>query len=315
VDTSLDRGVDTSLGVDTFARFGHLDSLWTLESHWKRYGITSESLDFTARLVGSRGSTAIILGRYVDDCIPWYKDGNVVMVSVNTSRNADMKVRYGRAVGMILYVQRQTHPEISFTVRELCKFTSNPGPKIWTALERALRFLKGHKSLCIKCTKPTVASSPVELSAYCDSDSGNDEETRRSVTGYVTFTGGGPISWRCEGQGKTALSTAEAEYIAAAEASREIKHMVNVLEDLEESQGPVPLFEDNESCISWAQGRGKLEKRKHIDIKYLFIQDCVEDQLIEMKSIASSDQVADILTKGLAKEQFNHLLGKLLCRL
>jgi hypothetical protein len=231
------------------------------------------------------------------------------------AEHADMKVRYGRGVGMILYVQRQTHPEISYAVRELCKYTSNPGPKMWTAFLRVLRFLKVHKTLCIKYTKPTAASSTVQLSAFCDSDFANDVVSRRSVTGWVTFLLGGPISWRCEGQDKTALSTAEAEYIAACEAAREVKHLVNLLEDLEESQGPVPLFEDNESCISWTKGRGKLEKRKHIDIKYHFIQDCVEDQLIEMKSIASTDQAADILTKGLAKEQFNHQLGMLLCRL
>jgi hypothetical protein len=229
--------------------------------------------------------------------------------------HADMKVRYGRGVGMLLYVQRNTHPELSYSVRELCKYTANPGPKMWTAFQRVLRFLKGNKSACIKYSKPADAATPVQLSAYCDSDFANDKVTRRSVTGYVTVLCGGPLSWRSEGQAKTAQSTAEAEYIAASEACREIKYLVIVLEDLEENQGPVSLFEDNESCISWAKGRGKPDKRKHIDIKYHFIQECVEDQLIEMTSIASADQLADILTKGLAKEQFNFLQSKLLCRL
>ena len=116
--------------------------------------------------------------------------------------HADLKVRYDRGVGMALYVQRMTRPDISYPVRELCKFTGNPGKKHEQALLRLFRFLKGSKSLGI-----TYSKSPgrAQLSAYCDSDFANDKESRRSVTGWVTFLCGGPISWKSESQSRTAL--------------------------------------------------------------------------------------------------------------
>jgi hypothetical protein len=67
------------------------------------------------------------------------------------------------------------------------------------------------------------------LEVYCDSDYAVDKETRRSVTGYVIFMDGNPISWRSKGQKNVTFSTTETAYVALSEATRELKFIHQIL--------------------------------------------------------------------------------------
>lgn len=101
-----------------------------------------------------------------------------------------------------------------------------------------------------------------------------------------------------------ALSSTEAEYVALASAATELVWMRNLLHDLNvKVDGPTVIFEDNQSCIQlldkWEHCR-----LKHIDVKYNFVRDLFTKQIIRVKYVPSKEQVADIFTKGLSREQF-----------
>ena len=63
----------------------------------------------------------------------------------------------------------------------------------------------------------------MKLNAFSDADWAGDVNTRRSTTGYVVMLNNGAIAWRSKRQVTVALSTTEAEYMALAEATKELK--------------------------------------------------------------------------------------------
>lgn len=67
---------------------------------------------------------------------------------------------------------------------------------------------------------------------------------------------------------------------------------------------PTTIYEDNQSSIRVAEEPREHKRMKHIDVKYHFIREAISDKEIELESIPSADQIADIMTKGLGKNLF-----------
>ena len=72
-------------------------------------------------------------------------------------------------------------------------------------------------------------------------------------------------------------------------------------------QEATTLFEDNQSAISMTKNPQFHGRSKHISIKYHFIRDQVEKGAVELKYCPTKEMVADMMTKGLPKEQFMKL--------
>ncbi len=84
------------------------------------------------------------------------------------------------------------------------------------------------------------------LWGWVDADWSGDTDTRRSHTGFVLMFNDGPISWKFPRQDSVALSTSEAEYMAASEGGKEVVYIRDILQDFGFAQhGPTDLFEDN----------------------------------------------------------------------
>lgn len=105
-----------------------------------------------------------------------------------------------------------------------------------------------------------------------------------------------------------ALSTAEVEYVSASEATAQAIWLRFVLDDFGEMQADAtPLFCDNMSAISMAKNPVFHQKTRHINRRYHFIRESMNEGLINMKFCPSEEQLADIFTKALPKERFNQL--------
>lgn len=128
------------------------------------------------------------------------------------------EVPYQQAVGSLIFAACVTRPDIMFAVVNVSKFSNNPKMEYWKAVKRILRYLKGTSShgITYKCNGNN------QIIGYCDADYANDEETRKSITGLTTILAGGPIGWASRRQNIVTQSTAEAEYIAGADATKEI---------------------------------------------------------------------------------------------
>ncbi|KAJ0394166.1 hypothetical protein ATCC90586_002222 [Pythium insidiosum] len=130
---------------------------------------------------------------------------------------------------------------------------------------------------------PAISSRANDLVVYTDADYANDENDRRSISGYVTLLNGATIFYGSRKQGINALSTMEAEYIAMSEGVRDVL------------------------CKP-----GKHRHSKHIDNKYHFVRLLQVDGRIVVSHVGTNDMIADIMTKGLARvkfERFRDLLG------
>jgi hypothetical protein len=118
------------------------------------------------------------------------------------------------------------------------------------------------------------------------------------------------ISWLRRKQTSVALSTSEAEYIAASVASREavwLRKLLAGIFDLELE--PTLIHCDNQSCVKLTENPVFHDRSKHIEIKYHYIRDMV--QRVELQYISTDEQIADILTKPLSRVKYEYFMDKL----
>lgn len=107
----------------------------------------------------------------------------------------------------------------------------------------------------------------MELVCYSDADYAGDVVDRKSTSGYVCMLGGATVCWRSERQSVVATSTTEAEYVAAAEAVKEIIWARRMVEELVESINIPVLHLDNHSAIKLIENPVFHRRTKHIDVR------------------------------------------------
>ncbi len=218
------------------------------------------------------------------------------------------KTAYQRLVGSLLYAAVVTRPDVAHAVSYVCRFTSEPTQQHWVAAKRILRYLKGTITLGLVYTK----QKHQELIGYVDADWGGDRVTRRSTTGYVFVMGGAAVSWLSKRQPIVTLSSTEAEYVALASATTQTVWLRRLLRDLgAEPTKPTLIYEDNQGCIALTKNPVGHKRSKHIDIKYHYAREQVEMGIVRLQYIESKEQVADVFTKALTRDNYNNLRRRL----
>ena len=121
------------------------------------------------------------------------------------------------------------------------------------------------------------------------------------------------ICWRSRKQSVPVDSITEVEYVAAAQATKEIIWIRKILEDLQEKQkASTPLFVDNSSAIQLTRNPKFHDRTKHINTKYNLIRHHVKAKIIHLTYFPTLEQITDIFTKALGLEKFKNfrsLLG------
>ena len=147
------------------------------------------------------------------------------------------------------------------------------------------------------------------LQGYVDSDMAGDKDSRRSTTGYVFTIGGTVVSWISKLQKVVALSTTEVEYVVATKASKEMIWLQRFMEKLGKKQENNRLYCDSESAIHIAKNSAFHLKTKHIQLKCHFIQSTLEDGHLKLEKIHTSQNPANMLTKGVTREKLSSFLA------
>ena len=145
------------------------------------------------------------------------------------------RVSYASAVGSLMYAMVCTRPDIAFAVGTVSRYMGNPGREHWEAVKWILRYLKGTSNVCLR-----YGSGKPVLEGFTDSDMSGDVDSSRSTSGYVMTYSGGAVSWKSRLQKTVALSTTEAEYMAAVEAGKELIWMRDFLTELGMKTRKVP---------------------------------------------------------------------------
>ncbi|TPX55413.1 DNA-directed DNA polymerase [Spizellomyces sp. 'palustris'] len=153
-----------------------------------------------------------------------------------------------------------------------------------------------------------------DLEAYSDADWGGDLSDRKSTSGWLLKLSGGAIARKSSKQRCTALSTVEAEYIAASDCAREVIWMRNLLAELgflEVKQHPTMLKMDNNGTMELAKNTLILQRTKHIDIRYHFLREHIKSGKISVKRCPTQQLTADVLTKAIPAPRFAQCCAEL----
>ena len=208
---------------------------------------------------------------------------------------------YQAVIGSLNYAAICTRPDLSTAVGILSKFMQNPSNEHWVGVKRVLRYVQGTLNYGLVYQQ----STEFQLEAYSDSDWAGCVETRKSTSGHVCRLGNNTISWRSKKQPIVALSSTEAEYIALCAATQEVVWMRRLLEGVAHAQvGATVVHEDNQGAMSLSRNPKDHARTKHIDVKYHYVREAVEKEIICVKYLPTADMLADALTKGLAKPKF-----------
>ena len=204
---------------------------------------------------------------------------------------------YRSVIGSLRYLIH-TRPDITYPVGIVSRFMEKPTQTHWTAVKQILRY--GRRSLSYGCCYARGGADG--LLGYSDSDHAGDVSDRKSTSGQVFFFGGNPISWTSQKQKSVAISSCEAEYVAAAAATCQGLWLSRLLAEMR-GEEPVKfkLMVDNKSAIALAKNPIHHDRSKHIDVKYHFIRECVEEGQLELDHVRTLDQLADMLTKALGR--------------
>lgn len=235
-------------------------------------------------------------------CNP-YKTPMEPRLKLSTSSTAAVVdvTEYRSIVGSLRYLVH-TQPDIAFAVGYVSRFMEKPTSEHLTAVKCIMCYIAG--SIDYGCHyKRTRAER--KLLGYSDADMAGDPDTRKSTTGVLFFYGSCLVSWQSQKQKVVALSSCEAEYIAATTAACQGIWLAQLLSELRSEQRKSFILKmDSQSAIALNKNPIFHERRKHIDTRFHFIRECIGDGKMDVEHVRTEEQLADILTKPLGHDKF-----------
>ncbi|GKA61744.1 hypothetical protein Tco_0761263 [Tanacetum coccineum] len=193
---------------------------------------------------------------------------------------------YRGMIGSLMYLT-SSRPDLNYVVCLCARYQAKPTEKHLQAVKRIFQYLNGTIHMGLWYSKDTDMS----LTAYADADHAGCQDTRRSTSGSAQFL--------------------EAEYIYLSGCCSQILWMRSQLTDYGFKFNKSPLYCDNKSAIALCCNHVQHSRAKHIDIRYHFIKEQVENGIVELYFVWTEYQLADIFTKPLPRERFNFLIDKL----
>jgi len=292
--------------------------------------------------------------RYIEDVLTRY--GLMEVRKVRTPSNGDavtkldcpdlepgknpLQKKYCELIGIMRWIERCTRPDLTVTLSELGKVQANPGEKHWKKLLHLLKYVASTRHLGIIYGGPRTSDADGPLLGYVDSNWGGDGDDYKSRGGFVFLSWQSPICWSSYKATATALSSCEAEYMAASIATQEaiwLRYLFSDLgygEDLSctsfgnlcekdyikahlsnrvhRGEVPMTLFNDNRAAILLSRNPVLHKRSRHIHIRYHFVRDHCNNGHVELAYISTNENLADLMTKCLAFKTHSYLTGKLL---
>jgi len=215
---------------------------------------------------------------------------------------------YKQIVGSLKYL-KATRPDIMHDISVISRYMECPSEIHLLAAKRIFRYLQGTK----ECGLFYKKGEKSDLFGFTDSDYAGDSDDRKSTSGYVFIMGTWAVSWSSKKQPIVTLSTTEAEFVAATACACQAIWLKKILNELHfKEDGPTQIYCDSSLAIKLSKNPVLHGRSKHIDVKYHFLVDLTNDEVINLIYCRSEDQIADILTKPLkfpAFQKFRKLLG------
>jgi len=205
---------------------------------------------------------------------------------------------YRTGVGKVGYLL-QTKPELCFAFSELSRHLINPGQPHLDALEHLIGYVAKNHNTGFTVFRDDL---PLRITAYSDSNYATNIDDRKSVSGKFLFVGRTPVVFGTSRQTTLATSSAEAELTALSTTCFAVQELRDLLEPLGLlASGPSRVYCDSEAAIATVMGGSRQLVRglaKHHAVRLLKLRELIEDGVIDLQSINTIDNIADILTKA-----------------
>lgn len=224
----------------------------------------------------------------------------------NDCKLAD-QVQYQSLIGSLMYIAIHTRPDILHSVSKLSQMNNKPHSEHMNAAKRVLKYLHATQAMSLHYKR---TGEPINC--FADADWGGDTRDRKSYTGYAFIMAGAVVSYESKKQSTVALSSTEAEYMAMSSACKEATYLKKLFKDMKlQCPDAITLNADNMSAINLVKNPVYHSRSKHIDIKYHHIRDTYQRNEIELNYCASTNNLADILTKNLSKNSHSKCMQML----
>ncbi|GKA08385.1 retrovirus-related pol polyprotein from transposon TNT 1-94 [Tanacetum coccineum] len=211
-----------------------------------------------------------------------------------------------------LYGLKQAHRAwydlyLTFVVCMCARYQAKPTEKHLHAVKRIFKYLRGTVNQGLWYPK----DSSIAITAYADADHAGCQDTRRSTSISMQLLGDKLVSWSSKRQKSAVISCTKAEYIAMSGFCAQILWMRSQLTDYGLGFNKTPMYCDNKSAIALCCNNIQHSRSKHIDIRFHFIKEQVENEVVELYFVNTEYQLADIFTKALCRERIEFLINKL----
>ena len=204
-------------------------------------------------------------------------------------------------LGSLLFLANRTRADILFPVIFAAQFSSRPNLNHWRLLLRILKYVCLTRHYCINLS--TAINSDFVM--FTDASWATAADSRRSISGFIWSIGNVFLGWRSCTQKCIAKSAMESEYVALDAAATEAFWLSNVLNEckfLFSKVIPLVLC-DNQAAICFSERNAINNRTKHIDVRYNYVKNLVEENCIVLKYVSTQLNVADMLTKPLLKDK------------
>ncbi|GJW87993.1 hypothetical protein Tco_0163333 [Tanacetum coccineum] len=224
----------------------------------------------------------------------------------DTQGKAVDPTHYRGMVGTLMYLTAsRTH--LTFVVCMCARYQAKPTKKHLHAIKRIFKYLRGIVNRGLWYRK----DSSIALTAYADADHAGCQDTRRSTSGCMQLLGDRLVSWSSKRQKRVVISSTEAEYIALSGCCAQVLWMRSQLTDYSFGFNKIPMYCDNKSAIALCCNNVQHSRSKHIDIRFHFIKEQVENGVVELYFVNTEYKLADIFTKALGRERIEFIINKL----
>lgn len=296
----------------------------------KLYKYKDKDLSQPVKLLGTtvdrdanHGTVKISVPIFVDKLLIDYKMTEANSISTPMADNAlillyeDQTTRYDKPpfpyralIGGLNWAALMCRPDIAYSVNVLARYSAKPSDLNWDMAKRILRYLKGTRTLGITYRREGES----QIRGYSDADWAGDPKDRKSTIASLVMFMGGAISWRTnKWEASTPTSSCESEYYGVSETVKEALWFRSFLSEIgRPMDAPFPIHTDNQSAIAMAKNPVYQRRTKHVDIAAHHVRHEINNKHVELIHISGKENPADILTKPLARQAFQHgveLLG------
>jgi hypothetical protein len=218
--------------------------------------------------------------------------------------NSDMPTKYRSGVGKLMYLSKLTRPDIANAARDLARHSHCPNQGHYKAMGHALRYVRAtpNRGLLLRPTGTWDGKDKdyeFVIRGRSDSNYATDPDSRKSVTGSVTYLNDAPVMYQSATQKHVTLSVTEAELAAVVSLVQGMMYCMRIVTSLGlKVKLPMLCELDNSGARdllnSWSVGG----QTRHVDVKQFYLREMKEEGLVHFKYIPGPENEADIFTKN-----------------